>query len=269
VSNKLPKANKDLGQHFLRSQSVIDSITNDFKDEAEAMIEIGPGPGILTEFLAKHDLPFYVIEKDKRFPEYLEKFISPEQITLSDALDIYLSKFFEEKDIADQDIWLVSNLPYNVSVPLLVNFIKAPEIKYMTLMFQREVADKVFAFMTKKNKAMGSLLALCQTYFDINVLCQVPPDAFQPPPKVDSTVISFTRKEKPIFPLSEFKQFESFLRKLFQFKRKQLGSVLKSFYDKETIEAACESVGISRTDRAQSFSLEVVQNLYITLNPKG
>jgi len=267
VSNKLPRADKNLGQHFLRSQTVIDSITNDFKDVAGAIVEVGPGPGILTEFLAKHDLPFYVIEKDKRFPEYLEKFISPEQITLADALEVYLSEFLRERNISDKDIWLVSNLPYNVSVPLLINFIKTEEIKYMTLMFQREVADRVFAFMTKKSKAMSSLMALCQTYFDVSVVCQVPPDAFQPPPKVDSTVISFKRKENPILPLSEFKKFETFLRKLFQFKRKQLGSVLKAFYDKETLEAACETVGINRTDRAQSFDLETVQKLYITLNP--
>lgn len=267
MSKNLPRADKNLGQHFLRSQTVIDSITNDFKDVAGAMVEVGPGPGILTEYLAKHDLPFYVIEKDKRFPEYLEKFISPEQITLSDALEVYLSEFLRERNIADKDVWLVSNLPYNVSVPLLVNFIKTEEIKYMTLMFQREVADKVITFMTKKNKAMGSLLALCQTYFDVKVLCQAPPGAFQPPPKVDSTVISFERKENPLFPLSEFKKFESFLRKLFQFKRKQLGSVLKAFYDKETLEAACEKVGISRTDRAQAFDLETVQNLYIALHP--
>ena len=62
MSNKLPRADKNLGQHFLINQEVIESITNDFKDQASGILEVGPGPGILTEFLAKHELPFYVIE---------------------------------------------------------------------------------------------------------------------------------------------------------------------------------------------------------------
>jgi len=263
VSKNLPRADKNLGQHFLRDQKVIDDITDDFKDEAGAIVEVGPGPGILTEFLAKHDLPFYVIEKDKRFPEYLEKFIPSDSITLCDALEVNLNTFFEDKNIHDKDIWLVSNLPYNVSVPLLVNFIKAPQIKYMTLMFQKEVADKVITFISKKkNKAMGSLLALSQTYFEVSVLCQAPPVAFQPPPKVDSTVVSFKRIENPIIPLSEFQSFEKFLRKVFQFKRKQLGGVLKNFYEAEKLEQAFANCEIQRTDRAESFSLETIQKLY-------
>ena len=267
MNKKLPWADKNLGQHFLRSETVINSITEDFKDIAEAMIEVGPGPGILTEFLAKHELPFYVIEKDKRFPEYLEQFIKKDQITLSDALEINLTNFFEEKEISNKNIWLVSNLPYNVSVPLLINFIQASEIKYMTLMFQREVADKVINFMGKKKKSMGSLLCLSQTYFEVSVLCQAPPGAFQPPPKVDSTVISFKRIEEPVIALEDFRKFEGFLRKLFQFKRKQIGSVLKSYYTKEVFEAAFESVGVSRTDRAEGFELETIQKLYKVLNP--
>lgn len=264
MTKKLPWADKNLGQHFLRSETVIESITEDFKEKAQSIIEVGPGPGILTEFLAKHELPFFVIEKDKRFPEYLEQFIPSENITLSDALEINLDEFFAEKGISQSDIWLVSNLPYNVSVPLLISFIKAPQIKYMTLMFQREVADKVISFMNvkKKNKSMGSLLALSQTYFKVSVLCQAPPGAFQPPPKVDSTVISFERIVDPVIPLSEFKKFESFLRRVFQFRRKQLGGVLKSYYTPEKLEQAFANSGIVRTDRAESFSLETIQTLY-------
>ncbi|WP_127718178.1 16S rRNA (adenine(1518)-N(6)/adenine(1519)-N(6))-dimethyltransferase RsmA [Halobacteriovorax sp. HLS] len=265
MTKKLPWADKNLGQHFLRSESIINSITEDFKDEAQAMIEVGPGPGILTEFLAKHDLPFHVIEMDKRFPEYLEQFISKDQITLSDALKVDLPTFFAQKNIADKDIWLVSNLPYNVSVPLLINFIQAPQIKYMTLMFQKEVADKVVNFVGKKKNSMGSLLCLTQNYFEVNVLCQAPPGAFQPPPKVDSTVISFKRKESPLIPIEEFREFEEFLRKIFKFKRKQLGSILKNYYEKEVLEKACEEVGVQRTDRAEAFDLEVIQNLYKVL----
>ena len=170
---ELPLANKTLGQHFLRDSGVIDRICSDFKGQAEAVLEIGPGPGILTEFLAlrskSEGLPFFVIEKDDRFPPYLLQFINDNQITMTDALAVHLSAFFKEKNIDQKNIWLVSNLPYNISTPLLINFLQAPEIKYMTLMFQKEVADKVFPFSTTKNY-MGSLLAITQTYFDLSLI---------------------------------------------------------------------------------------------------
>lgn len=261
----LPLANKTLGQHFLRDQNVINKICGDFKNEAEAVLEIGPGPGILTEFLAERskseELPFYVIEKDERFPPYLLQFIGENQITMTDALAVHLSAFFKEKNIDQKKVWLVSNLPYNISTPLLVNFLQAPEIKYMTLMFQKEVADKVFPFSTTKNY-MGSLLALTQAYFECALLCKVPPGAFNPPPKVDSAVLTMTRKESPLVPLSEFHVFEKFLRLLFSQKRKQLGGILKSAFPMPLIESSFATLGIPLTIRAEALLLEQVIELY-------
>lgn len=261
----LPLANKALGQHFLRDSTVIDRICSDFKGEAEAVLEIGPGPGILTEFLAlrstSEGIPYHVIEKDDRFPPYLLQFIRDEQITMTDALAVHLSAFFKEKKIDDKKIWLVSNLPYNISTPLLINFLQATEIKYMTLMFQKEVADKVFPFSTTKN-FMGSLLALTQTYFDCALLCKVPPGAFNPPPKVDSAVLTMVRKETPLVPLSEFHALEKFLRLLFSQKRKQLGGLLKSSFPMPLLEESFNKLGIPLTIRAEALELNQVIELY-------
>lgn len=262
---ELPLANKSLGQHFLRDQNVINKICSDFEGLAEAIVEIGPGPGILTESLAsrskKESLPFFVIEKDDRFPEYLRQFIEPEQITMTDALAVKLGDFFGEKKIDQKKIWLVSNLPYNISTPLLVNFLQATDIKYMTLMFQKEVADKVFPFASTKN-FMGSLHALTQAYFDCSLLLKVPPGAFAPPPKVDSAVLTMTRKETPLVPMAEFHQFEKFLRLLFSQKRKQLGGLLKSSFPLSLIEESFNSLGIPLTIRAEALTLEQVISLY-------
>lgn len=264
----LPLANKSLGQHFLKDQNVIKKITADFAQEAQAILEIGPGPGILTEGLAQRaqaeGLPFFVIEKDDRFPEYLRQFIGEDQITMTDALAVNLSAFFVEKNIADKKIWLVSNLPYNISTPLLINFIKAPEIKLMTLMFQKEVADKVFPFSTTKN-FMGSLHALAMSYFDCELLLKVPPGAFTPPPKVDSAVLTMKRKEFPLVPLEDFNRFEKFLRVLFAQKRKQLGGLLKSSFEPLLIEQAFSALSIPLTIRAEALTLEQVIALYGTL----
>lgn len=262
---ELPKADKSLGQHFLKDNGVISKICEDFKGSAKSILEIGPGPGILTEFLAnrskEENIPFYVIEKDTRFPEYLHQFIADEQITITDALTVNLSEFFKEKNISDKDVWLVSNLPYNVGSPLLINFIQAPEIKMMTLMFQKEVADKVFPFATTKN-FMGSLHALSMCYFECALLCKVPPGAFNPPPKVDSAVLTMKRRAEPMLPLSEFKTYEKFLRLLFSQKRKQLGGVLKASFQASKIEEIFNKLNIPLTIRAEALTLENVLDLY-------
>ncbi len=262
---ELPFADKSLGQHFLRDQNVIDKICQDFAESAGSIVEIGPGPGILTESLAKIKKPFYVIEKDKRFDIYLNQFISPNQITMTDALKLNLSSFFKEKNIAESNIWLVSNLPYNVASPLLINFLQAPEIKFMTLMFQKEVADKVFPFATTKNY-MSSLLVICQSYFECSLLLKVPPGAFTPAPKVDSAVLSMKRRSTPLVPIDDFLKLEKFLRLMFSQKRKQLGGVLKSFYQQTNIEAAFNSQDIPLSIRAEALSLEQVLNLYRILS---
>ena len=255
----LPKAYKNFGQHFLNDSNIINQITEDFKDIASSIIEIGPGPGILTEYLVAHDLPFHVIEKDRRFPEYLKTYLPEEKILLADALEIDIDSFINERDLLTP-IWLVSNLPYNVSVPLLINFMQSKKIDYLTLMFQKEVGDKILP-KTKKNGS-GSLMALCQTYFEVSELCQVPPTSFTPPPKVDSVVLSFKRRETPTISLDQFKSFEKFLRNLFQMRRKQVGKVLKSSYPIEVIGRALEECHLEKTLRAEAFSLDDVQNLY-------
>ena len=264
MKKQLPFANKDLGQHFLKDKKVIEEITTDYKDQAGAIIEIGPGPGILTENLSSHELPFHVIEKDERMQEYIEQFISSDCINFTDALEVNYSEFIKERGL-DKNLWLVSNLPYNVSTPLLLLFIKSSEIKYMTLMFQKEVADKVFAFSRTKN-IMGSLMCLSQTYFKTSLLCKVAPGAFIPPPKVDSAVISFERISDPAIPLEDFHKFEKFLRLVFSQKRKQMKKVLKSAYPEQIVTNALTKLNLPLTIRAEALQLSDIQNLYKKLS---
>lgn len=256
----LPFANKKLGQHFLRDKNVISKITQDFCEHADAIIEVGPGPGILTKALAQHNKPFHIVEKDTRFIEQLGDILSPEQITFTDALTVNWEELIKEKFPQKEKIWLVSNLPYNISVPLLISFLKSPSFKYLTLMFQKEVGDK-FLDKNLKNQ-MNSLLALSNCYFATNALIKVSPGAFVPPPKVDSIVVSFKRLENPLVPIEEIDNLEKFLQKLFAFKRKQLGTVLKSFIAKDKIAAILESAAISTDIRAEKLQLEEIIKLY-------
>tara|TARA_R110000868_G_scaffold117600_8_gene312309 strand:- start:21061 stop:21846 length:786 start_codon:yes stop_codon:yes gene_type:complete len=252
----LPIADKRLGQHFLRDAKIIETITSDHEDGDHAILEIGPGPAILTPHLAARGRPFAVIEMDRRFEELLLP-ITP-NVHIGDALKVDLDSFIAEK-FPDSEVMLVSNLPYNVSVPLLTKFIATPAITRMTLMFQKEVADKVFS---EARNGLGSLMALTCAYFEVKPLCKVPPGAFAPPPKVDSAVISLKRRANPLIPFDQMKHYETFLRLFFSQKRKQLGSVLKTRYSSEQIESSLEKIGHNRTIRAEALTLDDVIKLY-------
>jgi 16S rRNA (adenine1518-N6/adenine1519-N6)-dimethyltransferase len=263
MSERLPYAKKNLGQHFLKEQKVISAITEDYASEAGSIIEIGPGPGALTQPLAALNLPMAVVERDWRFIDDLKTLLGEKRVVHNDALEVNLEELIEEQELP-APVWLVSNLPYNVSTPLLVKFLKIPAIKMMTLMFQREVAQKVFDFTEGKN-AMGSLMALSQTYCDVKLLIQAPPGCFQPPPEVHSTVLSFKRIEEPVIALSELGAFEQFLRELFSFKRKQVQKVLRSSFEESLVHAALLQCGLKPDQRAESFTLDQVQQLFNAL----
>ncbi len=265
MSELTPKANKDLGQHYLRDRSIIEKIVTDFKDEAEAIIEVGPGPATLTRDLAATGLPFYVVERDERFLPILGEFLKSEQIVHSDALQIDWAQFINEReDLRGKKVWLVSNLPYNISAPLTLNFVQAGSIEYMSLMYQLEVGRKIAPIAGESN-SMNSLMGLCQTYYQVKTLCKVAPGAFAPPPQVQSVVLSFKREPEPRFELAQWRQLEKFLRLCFSQKRKQLAGVLKSSYPIEKVKTALQELDAPATVRAEALSLEQMHNLYAKL----
>lgn len=260
---KLPHANKDLGQHFLRSDKVIQRIINDHQGLYDVIVEVGPGPAILTEHLAKLEKPLYVLEKDSRFKEKLSEFVSEDHIFMGDALSFDWNHFIENNQLQGKKIWLVSNLPYNIGTILFVNFLQIKEISLMTLMFQKEVGDKTY-LRDEKNQ-MNGLLFLSLNYFESKQLIKAPPGCFAPPPKVDSVVVSYKRLGSPKLDIAEFKRLNQFTRALFAQKRKQIGSVLKSHFDPEKLLNAFERSGISRTLRAESLTQEQIYKLYNAL----
>jgi len=264
--NKLPRANKDLGQHFLKDKAVIEKITNDFADEADVILEVGPGPAVLTRELVNHKKPLAVVEKDERMEEYLLDFVSRENIFFMDALKLNEKELLENLNWENRRLWLVSNLPYNVASPLIVNFLSWTSIDQMTLMVQKEVGLKIIGRSAKNKDEMSSLHALCSAFFEVSELCKVAPGAFLPPPKVDSLVVSFKRRVDPKISIEELPKFEKFLRKLFQFRRKQVYNVLKSHYQAEVLDKAFTDCDIPRTARAETFNRATIQLLYSCLN---
>lgn len=258
MSHKFPMANKSFGQHFLNSPTVIKKITSPLPVGVDAIVEIGSGPAVLTPHLASYGLPLFVIEMDERFVEILTKVVDPTHIYRTDALEFNWSEFLSTHNF--KSIWLVSNLPYNVSVPLTLSFLRIPQITHMTLMYQKEVAEKILPKDPKN--AMGSLHALNLSQFEITHNVFAPPGAFIPPPKVDSLVLNFKRRDDPLVPLSQVDQFEHFLRLAFSNRRKQLGGILKKDWGAEKTNSILLKSNLAPEVRAEALTLKQVLTIY-------
>lgn len=255
--SRFPQANKSFGQHFLCSPSVITKITTPLPPNIDAIVEVGPGPAVLTPHLAKYGVPVHVLEMDQRFVELLTPVVGEKNVHMGDALEFDWKQFLGENKY--RSIWLVSNLPYNVSVPLTLSFLRIPEITHMTLMYQKEVAEKIFT--REQKNSMGSLLALCSSQFHVNHVVHAPPGAFVPPPKVDSQVLGFKRRETPLVALLEIDRYEKFLRLVFAQRRKQLGGILRSEWGEKTEEYFREAE-IPMMIRAEALTMGQVLKLY-------
>jgi 16S rRNA (adenine1518-N6/adenine1519-N6)-dimethyltransferase len=256
--SRFPTANKSFGQHFLVSPTVIKKITSPLPENCDGIVEVGPGPAVLTPFLASYEKPISVIEMDERFVELLAPVVGAENIFRQDALLFDWPKYLAEKKL--KSIWLVSNLPYNVSVPLTLAFLRIPEITQMTLMYQKEVAQKILPNDMKN--AMGSLYVLMQSQFDVSHVVYAPPGAFAPPPKVDSQVLCFKRKKTPLIALSDIDRFEVYLRIVFANRRKQLGGILRKEWGAEKATYSMTKAELSMEIRAEALTLNQVLKLY-------
>lgn len=256
--SRFPTANKSFGQHFLSSQNVIQKITSPLPEGVDCIVEIGPGPAVLTPRLASYKIPLFVIEMDERFVELLEPVVGPNNVFRQDALLFDWKAFLEKHNF--KSIWLVSNLPYNVSVPLTLSFLRIPEITHMTLMYQKEVAQKILP--NDPRNAMGSLHSMCLSQFELKHVVYAPPGAFVPPPKVDSQVLGFKRKAQPDIPLSKIDKFESYLRVAFGQRRKQLGGILKNDWGAEKAQSCLAEAGIDPQVRSEALSYAQVLKLF-------
>jgi 16S rRNA (adenine1518-N6/adenine1519-N6)-dimethyltransferase len=246
-------ADRKLGQNFLLDLNLTDKIVNlSDIDENSNVIEIGPGPGGLTRSLLKSGANKVVaIELDHRAINALEEIqlVSDERLTIlnEDALKVDYERLGLSAPRA-----IVSNLPYNISVPLLINWLRMIAsdhgfINSMTLMFQKEVAERITA--RPSCKAYGRLSVISQTYCDVRILFDLPARAFTPPPKVDSSVVMFRPKRSGATGV-DFEIMEKLTSLAFNQRRKMLRSSLKQYKD------ILEKLNINSELRAENLSVE-------------
>jgi 16S rRNA (adenine1518-N6/adenine1519-N6)-dimethyltransferase len=249
------RAKKSLGQNFLLDLNLTAKIARIAGDlSACDVLEIGPGPGGLTRgLLAEGARRVVAIEKDARCLPALAEIAAayPDRLSVlnDDALAVDWAAHL------NPPIRIIANLPYNVGTELLIRWlippVWPPQWSSLTLMFQREVAERIVA--REGSKAYGRLAVLAQWRCEARIALNLPPEAFTPPPKVSSAVVHLTALEAPKFPADQ-KVLERVVAKAFNQRRKMLRAALKGLCP--DIEDRILAAGLRPTDRAETVSLE-------------
>lgn len=213
---------KSLGQHFLKDQNIAQQIVDALQlEQHKVVVEIGPGTGVLTQYLVKKDIDLKVAEIDRDSVAYLKKHFPNlnDKIIEGDVLRYDWSVF------SDDHFDVIGNFPYNISSQIFFKVLDhRDKVDQVVCMLQKEVAERIAS--DKGNKVYGILSVLLQAYFDIELLFKVPPEVFFPPPKVMSAVIRLKRNNTVRLDCDE-KLFKSIVKQGFQNRRKTLRNALK------------------------------------------
>ncbi len=248
-------ARKQLGQNFLLDLNLTAKIARAAGSLSGCdVLEVGPGPGGLTRgLLAEGARRVVAVEKDARALPALAEIAAayPGRLTVlhGDALEIDLAAHLTPP------VKIVSNLPYNVGTELLIRWLSPPVWppiwSSLTLMFQKEVAERIVA--KTRTEHYGRLALLAQWRADVRIVMTLPPEAFTPAPKVHSAVVHLTALSEPRFPC-DFKILQRVTAMAFNQRRKMLRSSLKGLG--ADVEAKLEAAGIPPTARAEEIGLE-------------
>lgn len=222
---KKVRAKKHLGQHFLTDIGIAEkTVELLLAVEYKKVIEVGPGMGVLTNYLIKRkDLDIYVIDIDTESIDFLseENILGKDRIVEGDFLKLDLNKIARGENFA-----IIGNFPYNISSQILFKaYDYRDQVKEVVGMFQKEVAERIAS--KPGNKTYGILSVLLQAFFTINYEFTVDEDVFDPPPKVKSAVISLRRNDTKELGCDE-KQFKTIVKQSFNQRRKTLRNSLKS-----------------------------------------
>lgn len=253
---------KKFGQNFLIDTHVLDKIIASAEITKDDMVlEIGPGIGTMTQYLACAAGKVVAVEIDKTLIPILEDTLSEYdnvQIINQDVLKVNLAKLAEEEN-GGKPIKVVANLPYYITTPIIMGlFENHVPLKSITVMVQKEVADRMQ--VGPGTKDYGALSLAVQYYAKPYIVANVPPNCFMPRPKVGSAVIRLERYEEPPVQVTDEKLMFRIIRASFNQRRKTLVNGLKNSpeiqFTKEEIEAAIETLGKGASVRGEALTLE-------------
>lgn len=226
------KAIKKLGQNFLNQPAIAHKIVANLAiSENDHVIEIGPGPGVLTEIIANKPKQSYtVIELDKRFTKELsQRYAGKLEVIEHDFLTWPMETILNQKPLK-----FIGNIPYNITSPILFKLLEHySALNSAVIMMQKEVAQRIVA--REGNKQYGILSILMQTFAEVELLFDVGRNNFTPAPRVDSAVVRFCFNDT-VNDIENPKLFRFIVRSVFNYRRKMLRNSLGRLYDPSILE---------------------------------
>ncbi len=257
--NFFMKAKKSLGQNFLIDNNVINKIIDEVSAcKDDLIVEIGPGRGALTSKLKNKGCNVIAYELDRDLSNILSKL---EDNNLHVIYGDFLKSNINEdiKNIKYKNLYLVGNLPYYITTPIIEHIIDENIVfSKFTIMIQKEVADRFMAEAGTKD--YGYITLVLKYYFNISKVCDVSKYAFNPVPKVESSVVSFVpRKDKLDVDADDYFKF---LKNAFRQKRKNLRNNLNGLYDLDMVLQVLNKYGLDLSVRAESLSEEILADIY-------
>lgn len=246
------RANKKLGQNFLCDKNMADAIVSASGDLSEMnVLEIGPGAGALTGRLCAAARSVCAIELDGGLYRLLSSRLNAPNLTLinADALQYDFAQLPAQPDC------VVANLPYYITTALINRLLQLPTVRTLSLMMQREVADRLTA--RPGSKAYGSLSVAVQYHCETRVALSIPPECFYPAPDVASSLVHFTRRPYASRPADEQHMF-TLVRTCFAMRRKTISNNMSASgkWDKPHIERALAAARIDPRARAEALSID-------------
>lgn len=265
---------KKFGQNFLIDTHVLEKIIAAAGvTEDDCVLEIGPGIGTMTQYLAEHARSVVAVEIDKNLIPILQETLKEyENITVinDDILKVDINKLTEEYN-GGRPIKVVANLPYYITTPIIMGLFEGGvPIDNITVMVQKEVAERMQ--VGPGSKDYGALSLAVQYYADAYIVANVPPNCFIPRPGVGSAVIRLTRHEEPPVEVDDPKLMFKLIRASFNQRRKTLQNGLNNSLElpfaKDEIADAIESLGVTPQIRGEALTLKQFADLsnYFTRN---
>ena len=268
---------KSFGQNFLTDTNILQKIVDTAEiDDQVNVIEIGPGIGALTEFLAERAAQVMAFEIDHRLVPILADTLRDfDNVTVvnEDILKVDLAQHIQNFKNPDLPIKVVANLPYYITTPILMHLIESgiPFSEFVVMM-QKEVADRISA--KPNTKAYGSLSIAVQYYMTAKVAFIVPRTVFVPAPNVDSAILKMVRRPEPAVAVEDEKFFFKVSKASFTHRRKTLWNNLTGYFGKtdeikDKLTKALDQAGLSPSVRGEALGLEEFASLADTLKGQG
>ena len=268
---------KSFGQNFLTDTNILQKIVDTAEiDDQVNVIEIGPGIGALTEFLAERAAEVMAFEIDHRLVPILADTLRDfDNVTVvnEDILKVDLEKHIQNFKNPDLPIKVVANLPYYITTPILMHLIESgiPFSEFVVMM-QKEVADRISA--QPNTKAYGSLSIAVQYYMTAKVAFIVPRTVFVPAPNVDSAILKMVRRPEPAVAVEDESFFFKISKASFTHRRKTLWNNLTGYFGKteevkDKLTKALDQAGLSPSVRGEALSLEEFASLADALKGQG